>query len=121
MAQPVGRARRSAAAEIGLVSESGPRLAIARAMLGMEESEAIEGDDAALLALLSDGAAWSTSALAVALGSSQRTVQRTLAALQVTGRVRAIGQARAQRWVAPPLTGFTTVLLLPMSPSDLQG
>ena len=81
----------------------------------------IEGDDAALLALLSDGAAWSTSALAVALGSSQRTVQRTLAALQVTGRVRAIGQARAQRWVAPPLTGFTTVLLLPMSPSDLQG
>ncbi len=34
----------------------------------------IESPDAAVLALLADGEAWSTSALALALGSSQRTV-----------------------------------------------
>ena len=73
----------------------------------------IDGDAASLLALLSDGAAWSTSALALALDASQRTVQRALVELQAAQRVRAIGRARAQRWVAPPLAGFTTILLLP--------
>ncbi|MBT9487105.1 MAG: helix-turn-helix domain-containing protein [Rubrivivax sp.] len=77
----------------------------------------IDGDAAALQALLADGAAWSTSALALALGESQRNVQRALADLQTTGRVRSIGQGRVQRWVSAPLTGshseFTTVLLLP--------
>jgi hypothetical protein len=73
----------------------------------------IDGEQASLLALLSDGAAWSTSALALALGASQRTVQRALAELEADGRVRALGQARARRWVAPALTGFTTILLLP--------
>ena len=73
----------------------------------------IDGDQASLVALLSDGAAWSTSALALALGASQRTVQRALAELEAEGRVRAIGQARARRWLAPPLAGFTTILLLP--------
>ena len=73
----------------------------------------IDGDQASLLALLSDGAAWSTSALALALGASQRTVQRALAELESEGRVRAIGRARAQRWLSPPRTGFTTILLLP--------
>lgn len=75
----------------------------------------IEGEQASLLALLSDGAAWSTSALALALGASQRTVQRALAELEAAGQVRAIGQARARRWLARPLTGFTTILLLPAS------
>ncbi len=75
----------------------------------------IEGEQAALQALLSDGAAWSTSALALALGASQRTVQRALAELQDQGRARAIGPARARRWLAPPLAGFTTILLLPAS------
>jgi tetratricopeptide (TPR) repeat protein len=73
----------------------------------------IDGEQGSLVALLSDGAAWSTSALALALGASQRTVQRALAELEAVGRVRAIGRARAQRWLAPPLTGFTTILLLP--------
>jgi len=73
----------------------------------------MDGDQASLVALLSDGAAWSTSALALALGASQRTVQRALAELQSTGQVRAIGQARARRWLSPPLAGFTTILLLP--------
>lgn len=73
----------------------------------------VEGEQGALLALLADGAAWSTSALALALSDSQRTVQRALANLEATGRVRAIGQARARRWLAAPLVGFTTILLLP--------
>jgi DNA-binding transcriptional ArsR family regulator len=73
----------------------------------------IAGEQAALLALLADGAAWSTSALALALDASQRTVQRALAELEAAGQVRAIGRARAQRWLAPTLAGFTTILLLP--------
>ena len=73
----------------------------------------IDGDQASLLALLADGAAWSTSSLALGLGASQRTVQRALVELEAGGHVRSIGRARAQRWLAPPLTGFTTSLLLP--------
>ena len=73
----------------------------------------IDGEQGALVALLSDGAPWSTSALALALGASQRTVQRALAELEGEGRVRSIGRARARRWLAPPLAGFTTILLLP--------
>jgi hypothetical protein len=75
----------------------------------------IAGDQASLLALLADGAAWSTSALALALGTSQRTVQRALAESEAAGRVRSIGRARAQRWLSAPLAGFTTILLLPGS------
>ncbi|HET9044942.1 MAG TPA: helix-turn-helix domain-containing protein, partial [Burkholderiales bacterium] len=73
----------------------------------------IDSDQASLVALLADGAAWSTSALALALGASQRTVQRALVELEAAGRVRSIGRARARRWLAPPLAGFTTILLLP--------
>lgn len=73
----------------------------------------IDGERAAVMALLSDGAAWSTSALALALGASQRTVQRALSELEAAGRARAIGQSRARRWQAPPLTEYTTILLLP--------
>ncbi|HWO12504.1 MAG TPA: helix-turn-helix domain-containing protein [Polyangiaceae bacterium] len=76
----------------------------------------IDGGEAALVALLSDGQPWSTSALALALGESQRSVQRGLAALEEAGQVRAVGRGRARRWVAPPLTGFTTTLLLPALP-----
>lgn len=75
----------------------------------------MEGDLASLVALLADGAAWSTSSLALALGASQRTVQRALGALEDAGKVRSIGRARARRWLAPPLTGFTTLLLLPVT------
>jgi len=78
----------------------------------------IDGDQASLLALLADGVAWSTSALALALGESQRTVQRALAELEAEGRARSIGRARAQRWLAPPLAGFTTILLLPAALPD---
>lgn len=76
-------------------------------------SPTFDGDQASLVALLADGAAWSTSALALALGTGQRTVQRALSDLESAGRVRSIGRARTRRWLAPPLAGFTTVLLLP--------
>ena len=75
----------------------------------------IAGEQASLLALMADGAAWSTSALALATDASQRTVQRSLAQLEAEGRVRSVGRSRAQRWVAPPLVDFTTILLLPAS------
>ncbi len=74
--------------------------------------------DSALLALLADGTAWSTSALALAHGSSQRGVQRALSALESAGRVRSLGRARARRWLANPFTGFTTTLLLPATLSS---
>ncbi|MFD1577836.1 helix-turn-helix domain-containing protein, partial [Ramlibacter ginsenosidimutans] len=75
----------------------------------------MDGEQAAVLALLADGSAWSTSALALALDASQRTVQRAMAELESAGQVRAIGQARARRWLAPRLVDFTTILLLPAS------
>jgi tetratricopeptide (TPR) repeat protein len=78
----------------------------------------IDGEQASLLALLGDGAAWSTSALALALGTSQRTVQRALAESETAGRVRSMGRARAKRWLSAPLGGFTTILLLPASLPD---
>ncbi|MDS1140474.1 helix-turn-helix domain-containing protein [Pusillimonas sp. SM2304] len=76
----------------------------------------VDDVETSLTALLADGAAWSTSALALALGASQRTVQRALAELESAGRVRSIGHARARRWLSPPLTNFTTILLLPAAP-----
>src|SRR5438067_12717501 len=75
----------------------------------------IESPDAAVLALLADGEAWSTPALALALGSSQRTVQRALVALEGVGQVRALGRGRSQRWLCAPVAGFATTLLLPIS------
>jgi tetratricopeptide (TPR) repeat protein len=75
----------------------------------------IESPDAAVLALLADGEAWSTSALALALGSSQRTVQRALQTLQEAGQVRPLGRGRSRRWLSAPVAGFATTLLLPVS------
>lgn len=73
----------------------------------------IEEKHAAVLALLVDGVPWSSSALALALGASQRTVQRALDSLAATGKVQSFGRGRARRWVTPPVPGFTTTLLLP--------
>jgi len=68
---------------------------------------------ATVLALLADGEAWSSSAMALALGASQRTVQRALDDLATDGKVRALGRGRARRWMTPPVPGFPTTLLLP--------
>jgi DNA-binding transcriptional ArsR family regulator len=73
----------------------------------------VEGEHAAVLALLSDGASWSSSALAQALGASQRTVQRAIDSLAAAGKVHSVGGGRARRWMTPPVPGFTTTLLLP--------
>jgi hypothetical protein len=71
------------------------------------------GEHASVLAVLGDGESWSSSALALALGMSQRTVQRALDSLAAAGRVQSFGRARARRWMTPPVMGFTTTLLLP--------
>lgn len=73
----------------------------------------MEEQHAAVLAFLADGETWSSSALALALGSSQRSVQRALDALAAGGKVQFYGQGRARRWMTPPVPGFTTTLLLP--------
>ncbi|MQA67194.1 MAG: helix-turn-helix domain-containing protein [Alphaproteobacteria bacterium] len=74
---------------------------------------------AAVLAFLTDGESWSSSALALALGASQRTVQRALDSLASAGKVQSYGRGRARRWMTPPAPGFTTTLLLPGPlPSD---
>jgi hypothetical protein len=73
----------------------------------------IDGPAGSIVALLEGGESWSTSALALALGSSQRTVQRALRELEEAAAVRAVGRGRARRWLAPALGGFTTTLLLP--------
>jgi DNA-binding transcriptional ArsR family regulator len=73
----------------------------------------IEGSAGSILALLEDGESWSTSALACALGSSQRTVQRELGQLVEAGAVRSVGRGRARRWLAPAFGGFAPTLLLP--------
>ena len=73
----------------------------------------VEDEHASVLALLADGEAWSSSALALALGASQRTVQRALDALAAARKVHPLGRGRARRWITPPLPGIATTLLLP--------
>jgi DNA-binding transcriptional ArsR family regulator len=73
----------------------------------------VEEEHAAVLAFLGDGESWSSSALALALGMSQRTVQRALDPLAAAGKVQSFGRGRARRWMTPPVMGFTTTLLLP--------
>ncbi len=70
-------------------------------------------EHATVLAFLADGESWSSSALALALGTSPRTVQRALESLATAGKVQSFGRARARRWMIPPVPGFTTTLLLP--------
>jgi hypothetical protein len=79
----------------------------------------VEEEHAAVLAFLADGESWSSSALALALGASQRTVQRALESLAAARKVQSFGRGRARRWTTPPVPGFTTMLLLPAPlPSD---
>jgi hypothetical protein len=73
----------------------------------------VEEKHAAVLAFLADGESWSSSALSLALGASQRTVQRALDSLAETGKVQSFGRGRTLRWMTPPVPGFTTTLLLP--------
>lgn len=76
-------------------------------------AQPLEEAHADVLALLADGEAWSSSALALALGTSQRNMQRALEALAAAGKIQSFGKARARRWLTPPVPGFPTALLLP--------
>jgi hypothetical protein len=73
----------------------------------------VDDEHASVLAFLADGESWSSSALALAMGSSQRTAQRALDSLAAAGKVQTFGRGRARRWMTPPVPGFTTTLLLP--------
>jgi hypothetical protein len=73
----------------------------------------VEEEHAAILALLADGESWSSSALALALGASQRSIQRTLETLAASNKVQPLGRGRARRWTSPSLPGLATILLLP--------
>jgi hypothetical protein len=94
-------------------TKEGFALAPRRAQKVVVLARPVDEEHAAVLAFLTDGESWSSSALALALGASQRTVQRALDSLAVSGKVQSFGRGRARRWVTPPLTGFTTALLLP--------
>jgi hypothetical protein len=80
----------------------------------------LEDEHAPVVAFLADGESWSSSALALALGRSQRSVQRALDALATAGKVGSFGRGRARRWMAAPVAGFATTLLLP-GPLPLDG
>jgi hypothetical protein len=110
----IGRLRRSLGtlAEINATTR-GFALAPRRAREVVVLARPVEDEHAAVLALLADGESWSSSALALALGTSQRTVQRALDSLAAAGKVQSFGRARARRWLTPPVPGFTTTLLLP--------
>jgi hypothetical protein len=73
----------------------------------------VDEEHAAVLAFLADGESWSSSALALALATSQRTVQRALDSLAAAGKLQSFGRGRARRWMTPPVPGFTTTLLVP--------
>jgi hypothetical protein len=73
----------------------------------------VEDEHASVLAFLADGESWSSSGLALALGTSQRTVQRALDSLAAAGKVQSFGRGRSRRWMTPPVLEFTTTLLLP--------
>ena len=83
-----------------------------RAVVVLAWPSEMDDERGAVLAFLADGESWSSSALALALGTSQRTVQRALDSLSATGKVQSFGRGRARRWITSPVPGFTTALLL---------
>ena len=110
----VGRLRRvlRTLADVS-ATKRGFKLAPCRAREVVVLARPVEEEHAAVLAFLADGESWSSSALALALGTSQRTVQRALDSLAAAGTVQSFGRGRARRWMTPSVPGFTTTLLLP--------
>lgn len=110
----IGRLR----AELGALAqvnatERGFALSPQRASEVVVLAPGTEDRHAAVLALLADGESWSSSALAIALGTGPRSVQRALERLSSAGKVQSFGRGRARRWMTPPVPGFPTTLLLP--------
>jgi hypothetical protein len=116
----VGRLRAALRTLAGVsATKRGFTLAPRRAREVVVLAPPVEEKHAAVLAFLADGEAWSSSALAIALGASSRTVQRALDSLASAGKVQSFGRGRARRWMIPPVPGFPTILLLPGPlPSD---
>jgi hypothetical protein len=116
----VGRLRRLLRTLAGVsATKHGFALVPRRAREVVVLARPVEDEHAAALAFLADGESWSSSALALALGASQRTVQRALDALAAASKVQSFGRGRARRWMTPPMPGFATTLLLPAPlPSD---
>jgi DNA-binding transcriptional ArsR family regulator len=111
----VGRLRRMLRTFAGVsATKRGFALAPRRARDVVVLAPPVDGERGAVLAFLADGESWSSSALALALGTSQRTVQRALDSLAAAGKVQSFGHARARRWMTSPVPGFTTTLLLPV-------
>jgi hypothetical protein len=110
----VGRLRRvlRTLAEVS-ATKRGFALAPRRAREVVVLARPVEEEHAAVLAFLADGESWSSSALALALGTSQRSVQRALDSAASEAKVQSFGRGRARRWMSPPVLGFTTTLLLP--------
>jgi tetratricopeptide (TPR) repeat protein len=105
-------------ADVG-ATKQGFALAPRRAREVVVLAPPVEERHAAVLAFLADGESWSSSALAIALGASPRTVQRALERLAAAGKVQWFGRGRTRRWMTPPVPGFPTTLLLPGPlPSD---
>jgi hypothetical protein len=110
----VGRLRAALRALVRVsATERGFQLEPRRAREVVVLARPVEERHAAALAFLADGESWSSSALALALGSSQRTAQRALDELAAAGKAQSYGRGRARRWTTPPVPGFTTTLLLP--------
>ncbi len=110
----IGRLRRALRAVAGIdATKGGFALVSRRARNVVVVAPPTDEAHATVLALLGDGEAWSSSALALALGASQRTVQRALDDLTTGGKVQILGRGRARRWMTPPVPGFPTALLLP--------
>ncbi len=116
----IGRLRTALRTLAGVsATKRGFALAPRRACEVVVLARPVEEQHAAVLAFLADGESWSSSALALALGASQRTVQRALDRLAAAGKAQSFGRGRARRWVTRPVPGFTTTLLLPAPlPSD---
>jgi hypothetical protein len=113
----VGRLRRVLRTLAGVsATKRGFALAPRRAREVVVLAHAVEEEHSGVLAFLADGESWSSSALALALGTSQRTVQRALESLAAASKVQSFGRGRARRWMTPPVAGFTTTLLLPAPP-----
>jgi hypothetical protein len=109
----IGRLRRVLRTLAGITAtKRGFALAPRRAHDVVVLARPVDEEHAAMLAFLADGEWWSSSALALALGTSQRTVQRALDSLATAGKVQSFGRGRARRWMTPPVPGFTTTLLL---------
>lgn len=116
----IGRLRRTLRSVAGVTAtKRGFALEPRRAHEAVVLARPVEDRHANVLALLADGESWSSSGLALALGASQRSVQRALDVLSETGKVQSFGRGRARRWTTPALPGFATYLLLPaLVPND---